>query len=164
MKKIGKIGRVNIAKLIISLILPFLAGFIGSWFTFPNIESWYMGLNKPFFNPPNWLFGPAWTTLYILMGASFFLVWKMGFGKKEVRLAVMIYLVQLALNSLWSIIFFGLQNLALAFMEITVLWIAILATIICFGKVDRNAALLLVPYILWVSFASVLNYFVMILN
>ena len=152
------------AKLAVSFILPFLAGFIGSWFTMPNIGAWYTGINKPFFNPPNWLFGPAWTTLYILMGASFFLVWKKGFGKKEVRLAVMIYLVQLALNSLWSIIFFGLQNLALAFMEITVLWIAILATIICFGKVDRNAALLLVPYILWVSFASVLNYFVMILN
>ena len=146
----------SIPKLIISIIAPLGAGFIGSFFTTPSIGSWYSKLNKPSFNPPNWVFGPVWTILYIMMGISFYLVWTSG--KKNIKTAIIIFAVQLALNLLWSILFFGMHNPMLAFIEIALLWISILATIILFYRISPLAAYLLIPYLLWVSFASALNF------
>lgn len=140
-----------------------LAGLIGSIFTFPSIGNWYKYLNKPFFNPPNWIFGPVWTILYLLMGISFYLIWQSKSKKKNNKYFLIFYM-QLFLNSLWSAIFFGLHNTLLAFIEIMFLWLAISLTIISFYKISKLAALLLVPYILWVSFASILNFAIFILN
>ncbi|MFP3909612.1 MAG: TspO/MBR family protein [Archaeoglobaceae archaeon] len=148
----------------LSIGICLAAGFIGSIFTTPAIPVWYATLQKPFFTPPNWVFGPAWTTLYILMGIALFLVWNKGIQDRKVQVAMGVFGVQLVLNSLWSILFFGMQNPFYAFIEVIILWFAILATIILFYGIDKRASFLLVPYILWVSFASVLNYYVWILN
>lgn len=131
---------------------------MGSLFT--SIGSWYENLNKPIFNPPNWVFGPAWTLLYILMGLAFYYIWKKGYCKK----CFFIYFIQLFLNLLWSFLFFTLQNPLLAFINIILLWLAILLCIVWFYKVSRIAAYLFIPYLLWVSFASLLNLFIIILN
>ena len=147
----------NLWKIIISVLVAELAGVIGSLFTFAAIPTWYATLAKPAFNPPNWVFAPVWNILFILMGVAAFLVWKRGLDKKAVRVALLLFLVQLVLNSFWSIIFFGLHNPGAAFIEIIFLWLAILATIISFYKVVPKAAYLLIPYILWVTFAGFLN-------
>ncbi|MGB9911309.1 MAG: TspO/MBR family protein [Microgenomates group bacterium] len=144
------------------LLLPQLAGSIGAYFTFPAISSWYQFLNKPFFSPPNWLFGPVWTTLYILMGIASFLIWQSENPQKMKILKI--YFIHLFLNSLWSIFFFGLRNPFLAFLEILVLWGIILYLTVNFYKIRKIAGILLLPYLLWVSFASVLNLAVAILN
>jgi benzodiazapine receptor len=154
--------KVDIKKLIISIIGVQLAGIIGSVFTSSSITSWYATINKPSFNPPNWIFGPVWTILYLMMGISFYLIW-VNYDKKS-KNAVIIFGVQLLLNTLWSILFFGLQSPLFAFIEIIILWIAILVTIILFYKVSKKAAILLVPYILWVSFAAVLNFSIWLIN
>lgn len=151
-------------KLLISIIICESAGIIGSIFTSSSIPTWYAGIAKPIFSPPNWVFGPVWTTLFALMGIALFLVWRKGFDKKEVRMAVLVFGLQLALNISWSIIFFGLENPGLAFAEIIFLWISIVATIISFYKIDKTAGYLLIPYILWVSFAAFLNYSIWVLN
>src|SRR3990167_6171172 len=161
----------NTFKLIIAIVVSEAAGVIGSVFTTPSIAGWYVGIVKPALNPPAWVFGPVWTTLFALMGIAAFLVWKKGLDRRDVKIALGIFLGQLALNTLWSIIFFGLHSPGGALIEIAFLWLAILATIIAFAKISppsssiwttdghgKLAALLLVPYILWVSFASYLNY------
>lgn len=145
-------------KIIISVLVAELAGAIGSLFTFAAIPTWYATLAKPALNPPNWVFAPVWNILFILMGVAAFLVWKRGLDKKAVRLALILFIVQLVLNSFWSIIFFGLHNPGAAFLEIIILWLAIMATIISFYKVVPKAAYLLIPYILWVTFAGYLNF------
>lgn len=144
-----------------SIVLPLLAGFIGSYFTFPSIGTWYVALNKPLFNPPNFIFGPVWTLLYILMGISLYLVLTKK-GKKEK--ALKLFAFQLILNVLWSLIFFGLHSPTLALFEIVILWIAIFATIKAFLPISKNAAYLLYPYIVWVSFAMILNLSIVLLN
>ncbi|MFH1826224.1 MAG: TspO/MBR family protein [bacterium] len=154
---------MGIVKLLVSLVVVFFSGFIGQIFTMPSIATWYAALNKPFFNPPNWIFGPVWTILYVLMAVAAWLIWQKGQGK-EVKAALGIFVGQLILNSLWSIIFFGLHQPAWALIEILVLWLAILLTIVRFRTLSKLAAWLLVPYILWVSFASVLNLAIVILN
>ncbi len=151
-------------KLIIFIIITLSIGFIGSIFTTPAISTWYASLAKPSFTPPNWLFSPVWTILYIMMGISAFLIWQQGFKKKKVRIAIIIFNTQLLFNMLWSILFFGLKNPLLAFIEIIILWTLILITIIKFAEISRKAAYLLIPYILWVSFAAVLNLFLYLLN
>lgn len=151
-------------KLLISLLLPLLTGAIGSAFTVTGIDSWYASINKPSFNPPNWIFGPVWTTLYILMGISMYLVWQKGLKDKFVKNSFILFLIHLVLNSLWSVVFFGLENPALAFLIIIILWLMILVLIIRFYRIKKLAAYLLIPYILWVSFASVLNYSIWHLN
>lgn len=149
----------NIFKLVFSIAICELAGVVGSLFTMPAIRSgWYAGLAKPEFAPPNWLFGPVWTVLFAMMGVAVFLVWKKGFERREVKIALMIFDIQLLLNIFWSIIFFGWQSPGGAFIEIIFLWLAIIATIIVFAKISRPAAWLLVPYIIWVSFAGYLNF------
>lgn len=139
-------------------------GAIGSLFTIPSIPTWYAALEKPFLNPPNWIFGPVWTTLFALMGVAAFLVWRKGWGKKPVRIALSLFGVQLLLNVLWSILFFGWHSPSIAFIDIALLWIAILWTIILFWRISRPAAYLFVPYLAWVTFASYLNLMIWSLN
>lgn len=153
----------SIFPFLISILLALSVGFIGSFFTTPSISSWYAFINKPSFSPPNWLFAPAWTLLYILMGISAFLIWKKRDNLKT-KQALIFYSIQLILNALWSIIFFGMHNLGLAFLEIIILWMFILITLIKFYKINKTAGLLFVPYLLWVSFASILNFAVWMLN
>ena len=141
-------------------MLPFLASAIGGLFTASSVSTWYVELNKPVFNPPSWIFGPVWTLLYLLIGISLYLVW---IKKDDVR-AFFVFGIQLFLNALWSILFFGLKLPLYAFIEIILLWIAILMTIIYFYRINKTSAYLLVPYILWVSFAAVLNFSIFILN
>lgn len=155
---------MNFKKLIISILICQAAGFIGSFFTVPSIESWYATINKPSFNPPNWIFAPVWTTLFLLMGIALYRVWNKGIYTKYVKIAITIFGIQLLLNSLWSILFFGMESPLLGLIEIVFLWLAILFSIIYFSKVDKIAAYLLVPYIAWVSFAAILNAAIYMLN
>lgn len=148
-------------KLIACILICQMAGLIGSIFTTPSISSWYeQELIKPDIRPPNWAFGPVWITLYTLMGTSLYWV----LDKKKIKTPLSLFGVQLILNAIWSIIFFGLQNPFYAFIEITILWIVILLTIISFYKISRKAGLILLPYIIWVTAALVLNYYIWILN
>jgi len=149
---------------IIFVLLSQMAGVIGSVFTRSAITSWYIGLNKPFFNPPNWIFGPVWTLLYTLMGVASYFIWQKRSDNPLANVALLVFFVHLVFNALWSFIFFGLKNPMLAFFEIIVLWLMILALIILFYKIDKKAAYLLIPYILWVSFASILNFSIWKLN
>jgi len=149
-------------KLIIALVIPFIASTIGSIFTASSVSTWYQTLNKPIFNPSGWIFGPVWTLLYLLIGIALYLVWIDKSKNKEK--AYWVFGIQLGLNALWSVLFFGLQSPLLAFIEIIFLWAAILMTIIYFYKINKKTIYLLVPYILWVSFAAVLNFAIMILN
>lgn len=154
----------NIVAIIVFILICQLAGFIGSFFTSPAIPVWYASLSKPIFTPPSWIFAPAWVTLYLLMGISAYLVWSKGIKKKKVKIALSVFGIQLILNICWSLIFFGLHAILFAFIEIILLWCAILLTIIKFNKLSKSAALLLIPYILWVSFAAVLNLAILLLN
>lgn len=154
----------DIVKLVISIALPLGAGVLGGIATTPAIPIWYEGLNKPAFNPPRWLFGPAWTLLYILMGIALFLVWRKGFNKPGVKLALLVFLIQLVLNVIWSFLFFGLRSPLAGLIEIIILWLAILLTLILFFRVSVPAGVLLLPYISWVTFASVLNGAIVKLN
>ena len=157
----------NPAKLIISLSIPLAAGLIGSLFTMPVIDTWYASLNKPFFSPPSWVFAPVWTTLYIMMGIAAFLVWKKsawGWKDNQIAVALLIFDAQLMLNLLWTVLFFGWQNSLFAFLEILLLLFFILFTIIKFKKIDIRAAYLMIPYLIWVMFAAVLNYSIMVMN
>lgn len=148
----------NFLKLFIAILISEMAGIIGSFFTASSVSNWYLTLPKPFLSPPSWVFGPVWTLLYFLMGVAAFLIWQKGLEKKEVKIALTFFAIQLFFNTLWSIIFFGLHNPFLAFIEIIILWISILATIIYFYKISRVTLYLLLPYILWVSFAGYLNF------
>ncbi|MFC1625546.1 TspO/MBR family protein [Patescibacteria group bacterium] len=147
-----------------SIFLCQLAGILGSVFTISSIPTWYAGLIKPSFNPPGWLFGPVWTILYTLMGISLFLIWKKGFNKKRVKDAIVIFAIQLGLNAIWSPIFFGLKNTLLALFVIVVLLFFLLRTIFSFYKINKTASYLLIPYLLWSSFATVLNFSIWFLN
>jgi len=153
----------NTLKLLISLVLCQIAGLLGSLFTTPAIPTWYKTLNKPFFTPPNWVFGPVWISLFILMGISLFLVWKKP-DYPRFKPALLFFSVQFILNVLWSAAFFGLQSPLLGLIDIILLWIAILLTILNFFKVSKVAGMLLMPYLLWVSFATLLNFSLWILN
>ncbi|MBW3015581.1 tryptophan-rich sensory protein [Candidatus Woesearchaeota archaeon] len=154
--------KIDYKRLIISVVVPFIASAIGSVFTASSVNTWYIDLVKPSFNPPSWVFGPVWTVLYLMIGIALYLVWMKGFQKHRTEIAW--FGGQLCLNALWSILFFGLRNPRLAFVEIIFLWFAILVTGIKFYKVSKPAGYLFLPYLLWVSFAGVLNYFIFILN
>ncbi len=164
-----------------------MAGSVGALFSSPQIEGWYRTIKKPAFNPPSWVFGPVWTAIFVLMGVSLYLVWdkkfeiknKFSFGKavnskgwharllsgswKKINI-ISIFILQLFLNVLWSFLFFALHNPGVAFFELIMLWFAIIFTIVNFYRVSKNAAILMVPYILWVSFAAVLNLSIWLLN
>lgn len=154
----------DIFKLVISLLVCQAAGFLGSLATTPSIPNWYRNLAKPSFTPPSWVFGPAWVTLYVMMGIALFLVWRRGAAAPGVKTALILFFVQLALNSLWSVLFFGLHQPFWAFIEIIILWIFILLTLIAFRRISLPAGLLLLPYLLWVTFASALNFAIWRLN
>jgi tryptophan-rich sensory protein len=146
----------NIIRLIISVAIPLIVGGISGYATSSNISSWYAYLNKPSFNPPNYLFGPVWTVLYLLMGVSLYLVWTSPEGKQKTT-ALLVFTFQLLLNFAWSFIFFYFHETGLALVEIIVLWMSILLMIVLFFRINRTAAYLQIPYFLWVSFATVLN-------
>jgi len=151
-------------KAIICILLCLSAGGIGSTFTAPAIPGWYATLVKPSFSPPNWVFAPAWTLLYILMGLAAALVWQKGLQSPQVRAALVFFLIQLILNMLWSVLFFGLRSPLYGLVDILFLWAMILVTIAQFSRVSLPAAFLLIPYILWVTFASGLNLGIFLLN
>jgi tryptophan-rich sensory protein len=155
--------RIHYLRLVVCLVICQLAGIIGSIFTTPAIPDWYASLEKPSFSPPNWLFAPVWTFLFLLMGITLYMIWQ-AYPKKQAKSALLFFLIQLGLNILWSVIFFGLKSPLIAFVEIVILWLAILLTMIKTFEVSKVAGYLLVPYILWVNFAAVLNYFLWRLN
>jgi len=148
----------------ISIAICLLAGVLGSVFTTPAIPTWYATLIKPSFAPPNWLFFPVWTALFIMMGISLFLVWQKGLENVQIKIAISIFGVQLILNVIWSAAFFGLRSPLAGLIEICILWIFIVVTILKFMKISKTAGLLLIPYIFWVSFAAVINFFIWRLN
>jgi tryptophan-rich sensory protein len=154
----------NILKLALSVALPLAVGALGSCYTIPEISGWYQTIQKPSWNPPNWIFGPVWTTLYVLMGIALYLVWKTPGNNNVKSIAVSFFMIQLGLNFFWSVIFFNQHRIGLALAEIVLLWIFILVTILSFSKVNKVAPWLLVPYISWVSFAMILNYSIWQLN
>lgn len=155
----------NLYKFIISVAICEGAGIIGSLFTVSSIPTWYMILNKPFFSPPNWIFAPVWTVLYFLMGVSLYLVWTKKDNKKLVKeLAYQIFFAQLILNILWSIVFFGLKSPFTGLVVIIILWLSIIETIRRFAKVDKAASVLQYPYLAWVTFATILNFSLWVLN
>ena len=156
--------RVNWLRLAGCVGLCLAAGLIGSFFTVSAIPTWYATLVKPAFSPPNWLFGPVWTTLYIMMGAALYIVREHSANKKLVADASLWFALQLALNAAWSILFFGLHSPALGLACIAAMWLAIAVTMAKFRKISRNAFLLLVPYIAWVSFAMILNASLWLMN
>lgn len=143
-------------KLFCCILFTLSIGAVSGIATSSGINNWFMELNKPFFNPPNFLFGPVWTILYVLMGISFFLVLQSPINMLK-RKAIIIFFIQLTLNFFWSFIFFKFQLIGLAFIEIILLWISILTMIIEFNKINVTAARLQIPYLLWVSFATLLN-------
>ena len=155
---------IKIGRLICSVSVCILTGFLGSFATRNSITTWYAQLSRPFFTPPDWTFGVVWPVLYVMMGISAFLIWNVGFDRRQVRVALGVFTLQLILNGLWTLIFFRLHLIGLALVEMVMMWVAILMTILAFWRLSRLAALLLLPYILWVSFAVVLNAGLFLLN
>lgn len=156
--------KINIRRLVVSIGLSLSAGFIGSVFTYQAIPTWYESLKKPDFIPPNSVFGPVWTTLYILMGIALYLVWCSKAKKQLKHAGYLLFGFQLLLNTLWSIVFFGLEFPLGALAVILILWGGIVATLLQFYKISKVAGYLLIPYLLWVSFATFLNYSIVQLN
>lgn len=154
----------KIIQFITSILVCQMAGILGAIFTISAIPLWYNNINKPSFNPPSWVFGPVWTILYTMMGISFFLIWIDKNEKKRKQTALIIFGIQLFLNAIWSPIFFGLRSPLLGLMVIILMWIFIILTIIKFFKISKTAAFLLIPYFFWVSFATILNFFIWQLN
>ncbi|HSW92129.1 MAG TPA: TspO/MBR family protein [Candidatus Saccharimonadales bacterium] len=154
---------MSIVKLVVSLVVPFAAATVGTIATIPNIPTWYAALEKPFFNPPNWLFGPVWTLLYTLIGISLYLIWtqKSTLSKKT---AYIVFVIQMVLNALWSVVFFGLHQVWPGFIIIILLLASILAMIVLFRRFSHTASYILVPYAAWVTFAACLNLAIAILN
>ena len=155
-------NRRDATALLLSVVSAIAAGGIGAIFTNEAIPTWYAAIEKPAWNPPPWLFGPVWTFLYITMGLSAWLVWRSGRGQAvavehRVRTALLVYAAQLGANAVWSPIFFGAKRIDLALAVIVVLLVLIVATVRRFYQVNRLAGLLLVPYLAWVTFATVLN-------
>jgi benzodiazapine receptor len=150
-------------KLIISILIPLAIGYFGSIFTSSSINSWYPTINKPHFTPPNWIFAPVWTTLFVLMGLAFYFVWQEGYSQKT-KPSFFVYFFQLSLNLLWSFFFFGLRSPPLGFIDIVLLWSVIMLNIYLFYKISKLSGYLLIPYLVWVTIALVLNFYIIILN
>jgi len=154
----------SLLRLAAAILFCEIVGSLGSVVTTPAPGSWYSSLIKPFFAPPAWVFGPVWVTLFALMGIALFLIWELGIEKPEVRFAVGIFMVQFFLNVIWSFLFFGLRSPLLGLIDIIILWWLILATIVVFYRVRKSAAYFLIPYIAWVSIATVLNASIYLMN
>ena len=148
----------KITKILSVVVTCMVIGYFSGIITRASIVTWYPTLVKPGFNPPNWLFAPVWTLLYIMMGVAAGLVWnRIDYEKELVKKALLFFVIQLGLNALWSYLFFGLQNPLLALIEIVLLWLMIYETYLKFRKIDTLAGYLFIPYLLWVSFAGILN-------
>ena len=154
----------ELARLILCIAICQMAGVIGSIFTASSVATWYTTLNKPWFSPPGSVISAVWILLFVLMGISLFLVWRQGISGADSKIALAVFAAQLLVNTLWSYAFFGLQSPLAGVVVIVVLWLLILQTIIRFWPIRKGAALLLVPYIIWVSFAGFLNYSIWRLN
>ncbi|MBK7560247.1 MAG: tryptophan-rich sensory protein [Chitinophagaceae bacterium] len=154
----------NLTKLVIAIAIPLAIGGTAGFFTATGVDSWYQTINKPSWNPPGWIFGPVWTTLYVMMGVALFFVWKSDVNEQLKRTAITLFAIQLVLNFFWSFIFFSQHQPGWALVEIIVMWVFILLTIFSFAPISKTAAWLLVPYISWVSFATILNYTIWKLN
>ena len=154
----------KLLKIIISVVICLLAGAIGAAATKTSVNTWYLTINKPSFNPPNWVFSPVWTILFILMGVAAGIVWNRGFYHKWVKIALYHFGFQLLLNISWSLVFFGLNEILGALIVIIALFVLLLFTFKWFKVVNTTAAYLLIPYIIWVGFASVLNFCIWQLN
>ncbi len=154
----------KLSKFLIAVVGCELVGITATPFTLSAIPTWYQTLQRPPFSPPDWIFGPVWTILYFLMGVAAYLVWIKGLEKKAVKKALSFFIAQLVFNFLWSILFFGLHSKVLGLIDILILWSLILITIIRFHKISKTASYLLVPYILWVTFATILNLSIVLLN
>jgi tryptophan-rich sensory protein len=154
----------NGLKLLIAIAVAVGTGALAGYFTASGVDTWYRTIEKPAWNPPDAVFAPVWTTLYILMGIGFYLVWKSNAAPELKRRATIMWIVQLVLNAAWSFLFFNRQDIELALIEIIILWLAILLTIFIFARIRKAAAWLLVPYISWVSFATILTYTIWKLN
>ena len=145
-------------KILIFVVTCIAIGYLSGTVTRSSVVTWFPTLIKPNFNPPAWVFAPVWSTLYIMMGIAAGLVWnRIDFERETVRKALLFFVIQLVLNALWSILFFGLKNPLLALIEIVLLWLMIYETYVKFVKIDKIAGYLFIPYLLWVSFATVLN-------
>jgi len=154
----------EIPKLITALGVTLITGFIGTFFTAEPVTTWYTKLNKPYWTPPDWAFGPIWTIIYILIGIAAYLIWKNGLERKDVKIALLVFALQLILNLLWSVLFFGFKSIYGGLIEIIILWITILINLILFYRISKFAGILFLPYLVWVTIASYLNYFIYILN
>ncbi len=154
----------KIGKIVLSIVTCELVGLISVPFTIASIPTWYAGLNKPPFSPPNWIFGPVWTLLYCMMGISLSLIWMKGFKTAKSKIALRYFVFQLICNFLWSFLFFGLRSPILGLICILFLLFAIIMSIIEFKEISKTASYLLFPYLLWVSFATLLNISIVILN
>lgn len=154
----------NKYKLPVSIAICLFIGFLSGISTSDNISGWYSTLEKPSFNPPNWIFGPVWTFLYILMGISLGKIWSSDISDKQKNKALFVFGTQLVVNGMWSIFFFGMQNPLLAFIDIIILIILIIYTIKLFKPINRMSSWLLYPYLAWVSFATILNLSIILLN
>lgn len=151
-------------KLAISITAPLAVGTVSGFFTTPEIDTWYQTIKKPSWQPPNWLFGPVWTTLYLMMGVALWLVWTAKAEASKKGMAVTLWIIQLVLNFFWSFVFFKRHQIDWALGEILVLWLFIVLTIFAFARIRTAAAWLLVPYVSWVTFATVLTYTIYKLN
>lgn len=160
----NKAHKFQILPFIVCIFVPLFIGFLGSMLTLDSVKTWYTTLNKPSFNPPNQVFGPVWTVLYILMGISFYLVWKKRKTAMGYLWAVGIYFLQLLLNLMWSYLFFYQHQIGFALIEIGLLLLTIIVNAFLFFRIDKTAGWLFLPYILWVSFASYLTYSISLLN
>lgn len=156
--------KFRVVPLIVSLLITLAIGFVTSLFTRPQIAGWYNSLVKPPFNPPSWLFAPVWAAIYIIIAVAAYLVWQRRDGSTNYLTARAVYVIQLALNFSWSIVFFGLHSITCGLLIIILLWMTILLNIRWFGKISKTASWLLLPYFLWVSFAAILNYSIFTLN
>jgi tryptophan-rich sensory protein len=154
----------KIVLLVFALGICLLAGYAGSLYTAPSIPTWYESLNKPDFQPPSWLFAPVWTALYILMGLSLYLLLQNGIPNKEVLFGLIFFISQLAFNVGWSYVFFGLHSSLFGLMCILALWCLILCTMIQTFRVTVVGGALLIPYLVWVTYATILNYYIMVMN
>lgn len=156
--------KTDLVSLIGWILVCELVGILGSTVTISAIPTWYATLTKPSFAPPNWIFGPVWILLYALMGIAAYRISRLGMKTPAVRGAMALFAGQLFLNFIWSFIFFGARNIPLAFADIAALWVILIITVIVFDRLDKWAAYLMLPYLFWVSFATVLNYSLWILN
>lgn len=161
---ISQIKSADVFALALAVSVSLLAGVIGSFFTISEIPNWYSTLEKPFFTPPNWIFGPVWTTLYIMMGVALFFACRYGKPAKKATTTTYWFYAQLLFNTLWSVIFFGFHALWPGFVVILILWLLLLRTTQLFFTVKNTAGWLLIPYLIWVSFASLLNFSIALLN